>query len=249
MKKSVNYKIGYSDIGGIYIGNNIQSDFHKHHIIAIIISYGKPFEITLKNKEPVLYRAALIQKEIKYKLKTSNNDSVVFIHIDPYSEIGLNLAQNKSFVQDINFNLFSDILNDLKDWEKLSESTVQETELLIHKVFEIIIYQNPQYKKMDERIAKCIQLIKQNESDKITIKQMATAVNLSTSRFAHLFKQETGVTFRRFVLSYKLVKSLKAMHKQHNFTESSFIGGFADQAHFTKTFKNAFGIKPSSSKK
>ena len=46
-----NSKIAYSDLGGIYIGKNIKSDFHKHHLIAIILSCGEPFEITLFKEE------------------------------------------------------------------------------------------------------------------------------------------------------------------------------------------------------
>ena len=90
---------------------------------------------------------------------------------------------------------------------------------------------------------------KQSDLEKIYIDQIAELVHLSSNRLSHLFKKETGLTVRQFVLHRKLVKSIQAMYEQHNFTESSFIGGFSDQPHFTKTFKNAFGINPSSSRK
>jgi len=64
-----NSKIGYSDLGGIYMGKNIKSDFHKHHLIAIILSYGEPFEITRENGQPELYEAVFIQKDTNYKLE------------------------------------------------------------------------------------------------------------------------------------------------------------------------------------
>ena len=94
-----------------------------------------------------------------------------------------------------------------------------------------------------------IRFIKNAETTNFNMEQAAENIHLSPSRFAHLFKKETGITFRKFLRHNKLVKSLYAMYKNHNLTEASFFGGFADQPHFTRTFKNAFGIKPSESNK
>lgn len=244
-----NFKIGYSDLGGIYIGKNIQSSFHQHHLIAIVLSYGEPFEITRENNLIESYRAVLIQKDANYKLITSEKDYVIFIHLDPYSEIGINLTQSKNQIQSLDLNLFTEILNDFKEWFDEKENSVESTENLINKIYKVIITRDKEPRKIDERIFKCIEFIKQSDLDKISIQQIASFINLSTSRLSHLFKFETGLTFRQFVLHRKLVKSLQVMYKQHNLTESSFVGGFSDQPHFTKTFKNAFGIKPSASKK
>jgi transcriptional regulator GlxA family with amidase domain len=37
------------------------------------------------------------------------------------------------------------------------------------------------------------------------------------------------------------------MYENNNLTEAAFIGGFADQPHFSRTYKSVFGNKPSSS--
>jgi AraC-like DNA-binding protein len=66
---------------------------------------------------------------------------------------------------------------------------------------------------------------------------LAELVYLSSSRLSHLFKEETGLSVRQFVLHRKLVKSLQAMYEQHNFTESSFMGGFSDQLILPKLLK------------
>ena len=89
----------------------------------------------------------------------------------------------------------------------------------------------------------------QHKSEKLPIHVIAGAVHLSASHFARLFKKETGMTFRKFVLHSKLIKSIYAIYEENNLTEASFIGGFSDQPHFTRTFKGNFGIKPSQSRK
>jgi len=144
---------------------------------------------------------------------------------------------------------FEDVLNDCLVWFRESENNIQRTEQLLNAIVSTVVSGTPNPREMDSRIVKCIQYIKQSDLEKIYIDQIAELVYLSSSRLSHLFKEETGLTVRQFVLHRKLVKSLQAIYEQHNFTESSFKGGFSDQPHFTKTFKKAFGIKPSSSRK
>ena len=244
-----NSKIGYSDLGGIYMSKNIKSDFHKHHLIAIILSYGEPFEITRENGQPELYEGVFIQKGTNYKLEAGDKDHVIFIHLDPYSEYGIQMSQQAHPIQRLEPGSFEDVLNDCLVWFKESENNIQRTEQLLNAIASIVISGTPNTSEMDSRIVKCIQYIKQSDLEKIYIDQIAELVYLSSSRLSHLFKEETGLTVRQFVLHCKLVKSLQAIYEQHNFTESSFMGGFSDQPHFTKTFKKAFGIKPSSSRK
>ena len=231
------------------MGENIKSDFHKHHLMAIIISYGESFEITRENDRPELYEAVFIKKDTNYKLEAGDKDHVIFIHLDPYSDYGIQLSQQEHSIQRLEHDLFKDILNDCLEWFTESENNIQRTEQLLNAIVSTVVSGTPITREMDSRVVKCIQHIKQSDLGKIYIDQMAELVYLSSSRLSHLFKEETGLTVRQFVLHRKLVKSLQAMYEQHNFTESSFMGGFSDQPHFTKTFKKTFGIKPSTSRK
>jgi len=247
--KSGNSKIAYSDLGGIYMCKNIKSDFHKHHLIAIILSYGEPFEITQENGQAELYEAVFIQKDTNYKLESGDKDHVIFIHLDPYSKYGIQLSQQVQSIQRLETGSFEDVLNDCLVWFRENNNNIQRTEQILNAIVSTVVSDTPNTREMDSRVVKCIQYIKQSDLEKIYIDQMAKLVYLSSSRLSHLFKEETGLTVRQFVLHRKLVKSIQAMYEEHNFTESSFMGGFSDQPHFTKTFKKAFGIKPSSSRK
>ena len=135
----------------------------------------------------------------------------------------------------------------MNEWFESSENDINKVKHLLNELSLIPKNPNQERIKIDERIQKSFELIMQNESEKLPISQISTAVCLSTSHFARLFKKETGMTFRKFVLHSKLIKSIYSMYENNSLTEASFIGGFADQPHFSRTFKNAFGIKPSSS--
>lgn len=240
-------KIGFSEIGGIFIGQNIQSDYHKHYAVSIIISLGEPFKITGIDKKQDFYKVAVIQKNITYKLESDKNEKTIFIHIVPYSDNGIKLSNKNNPIQKFDINQFENIINKLKKWFESSENDTNKVKYLLNELSLIPENKHQERINIDERIKKSFELIMQNESEKLPISQIASSVYLSTSHFARLFKNETGMTFRQFFLHSKLIKSIYSMYKDNSLTEASFIGGFADQPHFSRTFKNAFGIKPSSS--
>ena len=99
--------------------------------------------------------------------------------------------------------------------------------------------------KIDGRIIKCIKYIKNSDGDNLKLKELAELVHLSESRTYHLVRDVTGITVRQFILHCKLIRSLKSICNEENFTEASFSGGFSDQPHFNKTFKKTFGVIPS----
>ena len=98
----------------------------------------------------------------------------------------------------------------------------------------------------DARIALAVELIRQRLSGAIPLKAMAAAVHLSPDRFRHLFMEETGVSFRAYLLWQRLEFSLAAYVAGRTLTDAAYVGGFADSAHFSRTFKRMFGIAPAS---
>jgi AraC family transcriptional regulator len=98
----------------------------------------------------------------------------------------------------------------------------------------------------DARIARALELIRTQLGGKIPLTSVAAAVHLSPDRFRHLFMQETGVGFRPYVLWLRLEVSLAAYVAGQSLTEAAYTGGFADSAHFSRTFRSMFGITPAS---
>ena len=216
---------------------------------SIIISFGKPFRITTIDLKEAEYKVALIQKNITYKLESDKNENTVFIHIVPYSDNGIKLSNKNNPIQKLDVEQFENIINEFNDWFNISENDPNKIKHLLNEISLITESPHQERMKIDERIKKSFDLINQNESEKLPISQISSSVYLSPSHFARLFKKETGMSFRKFVLYSKLVKSIYSMYKNNNLTEAAFIGGFADQPHFSRTFKNTFGTKPSSSVK
>jgi AraC family transcriptional regulator len=101
-------------------------------------------------------------------------------------------------------------------------------------------------KPPDARIARALDLMRAQLADAIPLSAMATAVHLSPDRFRHLFMKETGVGFRAYLLWQRLERALAAYVAGQTLTEAAHSGGFADSAHFSRTFRRMFGIAPAS---
>lgn len=97
---------------------------------------------------------------------------------------------------------------------------------------------------IDDRILSSIDFIQNNYEHVISLTEVSSRYHLSTSRFLHLFKKETGISFRKIQVWNKLSHSFKLFQKNKTLTEIAYECGFTDNAHFTKKFKETFGISP-----
>lgn len=234
----IKFKIGYSTFGGLYVGRNTQTELHKHHA---------------ENGNQKDYSAVIIKKDLIHKFFGNGIDNEVFIYIDPYSENGKRLEESLALptneIVPLDINLFKAQIEVFKNWFLSSDSSESTTENLIDGVCSVLYRGNGEDFKIDDRIKKSMKFIQSSLEHDLSLERVASHIHLSPGRFAHLFKQQTGITFRRYILHCRMLRSIEAIYKQRSFTEASFEGGFADLPHFTRTFIEAFGTKPSTSLK
>lgn len=98
-------------------------------------------------------------------------------------------------------------------------------------------------RSLDKRIERAIDIVRQRLGETVMMTEVADAVHLSPERFRHLFLQETGVRFRPYVLWLRLETAVAAYASGSSLTEASHAAGFADSAHFSRTFKRMFGVQ------
>lgn len=95
----------------------------------------------------------------------------------------------------------------------------------------------------DRRIDAIIRFVAENIDRPLTLDLAARAagVHLSSSRLRHLFVEQTGLAFRTYQLWLRLVRAVDIYSEGATLTQAAHAAGFADSAHFSRTFRRTFG--------
>lgn len=97
---------------------------------------------------------------------------------------------------------------------------------------------------LDKRIAHVLERIKQNPSAPASAEECAGLVNLSFSRFLHLFKAEVGVPFRSFRTWRRARSLLHYVNQSRNLAQVALEIGYPDSTHFSHSIRQSYGLKP-----
>ena len=91
------------------------------------------------------------------------------------------------------------------------------------------------------------QHIRSNLTDDMSINALAAVFGLSPSHFAHRFSSAFGVSPQVYVESCRLEYAKRLLEtKDVTIKEAALNTGFSDPLYFTKCFRRAFGVTPSS---
>jgi AraC-like DNA-binding protein len=99
-------------------------------------------------------------------------------------------------------------------------------------------------RRLEWRMATVVNRIKRNPSDSVGAEEYAEQVDLSFSRFLHLFKDEVGTTFRRFRAWKRARNFMSYVNTNLNLTDIALETGFPDSSHFSHTVRRYWGLTP-----
>lgn len=93
-------------------------------------------------------------------------------------------------------------------------------------------------------INKIINYIKQNYEEKITVDDIAKYIHMNNSYISTSFKEKMGISISEYILNYRLsvAKNLLISSPESSISEIAHFTGFYDSSHFSKAFKQSFGI-------
>ncbi len=102
-------------------------------------------------------------------------------------------------------------------------------------------------RRMDVRIAAVMQTIcAEIEDNALSADDLAAQAGLSTSRFLHLFKENTGIAFRSLRMWKRARRFLDHANGSDSLTEVALELGYPDSSHFSHSIRRTYGLKPRS---
>lgn len=209
---------------------NFQTAFHAHPVMEIITATEGTFSLQVANRRGENLTFAVIAANQKHQLIASNC-AVRLLMLEHKSEwVTAFLKKHDIKLREEGFTTASNnyfaLFNELKTLATSGE------------------YQNNSY---DERIQQCLSFMEERAlSYNTMIAELKTEVHLSDSRLSHLFRQEIGLSLKKYLVWTRLKKTIQLVLEEGITLSSAAIrGGFYDQAHLSKAFKNMLGVSPS----
>lgn len=99
-------------------------------------------------------------------------------------------------------------------------------------------------RSIDPRVVKSIAQIGRFCGEPVTAASCAEEAGLSSSRFLHLFKQETGISFRAFRAWKRARHLLHFANQDLNLAHLAQDIGYPDSTHFSHSIRRFYGLKP-----
>jgi AraC family transcriptional regulator len=249
MKLSATGRILFWRGGSLWIGlAGEPAGMHAHHAVQIALPFpGGQVQFQAPSGNWTGYGAALVTADQPHAFE-ARTQHVAQIFVEPESQEGRHLRRryNNEGIVALPHAEFEPQIERIASAYKRRASDAALIALARAAVGTLSVAVPESINPPDARIARAMELIREQLGDAVPLSAMAAAVHLSPDRFRHVFMKETGVGFRAYLLWQRLECSLAAYVAGETLTEAAHTGGFADSAHFSRTFRRMFGLAPAS---
>ncbi|MDF0605958.1 AraC family transcriptional regulator [Neisseriaceae bacterium TC5R-5] len=94
------------------------------------------------------------------------------------------------------------------------------------------------------QLKRAAEFIQTHYTENLTLEQIAQQAGLSVSRLVRAFSQQYGMTPHAYLLNQRIQYSQRQLRCGYSIAEVAAAAGFADQAHFQRTFKRLLAVTP-----
>lgn len=230
----------------MYIGPSFDFSRHAHHAVQLCIGINGPFDLILGDDEkPFNVRGALIPPDLSHQIKAKATDNaILMVYLDPESaDYAFAITPEYTLERAVLWNEHENSIA-LEIDSYLSSGHETSPSTLIALVFKFFGLKADYLIPIDGRVKKVLHALNNSESGQCDSKTLETISCLSSSRMQHLFKQQIGIPIRRYSLWLRIRKVVMLIQQGHDFTSSALSCGFTDSAHFSRIFKEMFGVPP-----
>ena len=217
---------------------------HAHHAIQIVFAIEGEVGIRGESGDWRMCRGAIVRPDVVHSFN-ANNALEAMLFVDPESAEGVwlqtALRDDITVVPDARLD---GCMGELRRFVEQPFESMSVQQLIKHCV-QALCPGAPPSRRLDERVTRVLGAIRDSDELRISIEEAAAKAFLSPSRFAHLFKEQVGLPFRRYMLWRKLTRAMLLIGRNRNISTAAHEADFSDAAHLTRTFYQMVGLPPS----
>lgn len=217
---------------------------HAHHAIQIVIALDETAAICGSDGEWRKSRGIIVRPDAEHSFDC-NGALGVMVFVDPESSEGAWLST--SLRQDITIVPDSRLGSIVPELRTFAEQPDESPDIgaLIRRCIQGLRPGLAPTRRLDSRVTTVLDAIRASDDLRMSLDQAADKACLSSTRFAHLFRDQVGLPFSRYMLWRKLTRAMVAVASERTIAAAAHAADFADAAHLTRTFYQMVGMAPS----
>jgi AraC family transcriptional regulator len=216
---------------------------HAHHAIQIVIALDGCVAVCGKDDGWRECRGLVVRSDAEHSFDC-NGALGVMVFVDPESSEGAwlsaSLQQDITIVSDTRLD---SIVPELRTFAEQPDDT--DVAALIRGCVHRLRPGLAPTRRFDSRVSKVLDAIRASDDLRMSLDKAADLACLSPTRFAHLFKDQVGLPFSRYMLWRKLTRAMVAIASERTIAAAAHAADFADAAHLTRTCYQMVGMAPS----
>src|SRR5262245_17634080 len=230
----------------LYLGPAFDATLHAHHAIQVCVGLDRTFRLRCHPRGSWRrYGGVVIGSDQPHELG-SGGRAVALFYVEPEGEDGRTLgpATSGTRVKALPGRVVA-CLRAIIARRAGSELDAAGANRLFGEVMERLGLAATPRRPLDPRITVAVRALRSGRGSYPSSRDLALSIGLSASRLRHVFAEQIGMSFRRYILWMRLYTVLDALLAGASLTTAAHAAGFADSAHLSRTFRRMFGIVPS----
>jgi AraC family transcriptional regulator len=217
---------------------------HAHHAIQIVVALDGCVAISGSGSEWREARGIVVRPDAEHSFDC-NGAFGAMVFVDPESSEGnwlsMSLRQDITIVPDTRLDAIVPALR------TFTEQPDEPADIapLVRQCIQGLRPGLAPTRRLDARVTTVLDAIRASGDLRMSLDHAADKACLSSTRFAHLFKDQVGLPFSRYILWRKLTRAMVAIASEDTIAAAAHAADFADAAHLTRTFYQMVGMAPS----
>ncbi|MBO6678547.1 AraC family transcriptional regulator [Parvibaculum sp.] len=226
-------RISRQDMSLLIRGAAIDVAAHRHHALQVSIGCNEPLDFECEGRS-ISTAGIVTAPDVEHRLDSRGHEVAVLL-LEPEQLSARRIGA--AWLGQRPFSLLPDHVTNKLRKVLAGKNTVDAF------VGALLPDEEP-FSPSDSRISLLLSYLHNLPEKRVSLGVLAKKVGLSESRLSHLFKQETGVAVRRYLLWLCLNDAMDRAMGGASLTEAAHGAGFSDSAHLTRTCRAMFGINP-----
>ncbi len=217
---------------------------HAHHAIQVVVALDGNAAICGRDGEWHEARGLVVRPDAEHSFDC-NGALGVMVFVDPESSEGAwlstSLRQDITIVSDARLDA---MVPELRTFAERPDESA-DIAALVRRCVQGLRPGLAPARRLDSRVTKVLDAIRASDDLRMSLDDAADKACLSATRFGHLFRDQVGLPFSRYMLWRKLTRAMVAIASEGTIAAAAHAADFADAAHLTRTFYQMVGMAPS----